>query len=593
MNIIFFSPLQEIKTHALKEAVMAKSIKKEGHQIFYVSCNGIFSNLCIPMSGGGLSVQSGKNEKETYCKRCKDRQKLVSKFLNCKIYFIDDFIDEDNLKCIDQMVTDIRMSDIENFKFEGLDIARYSSYEIIINRKKNSLNFKMDEWLDYKEYFKNSLITFFAMKKILKLNDYNAIFIHNGLYSINRVTMFLGKMYKINSYVYDRSNNFYENTNTLSIARESSYNLYFDLSRKHWSLLKNRPCSANNLKRIEKHLEMLFNSKNPYAFSTAKTNSFDLRKYFNIANHQKIVLAAASSYDEFFSAITTKALPSFEENNILFPKLEDWFAKLIEYFTIRPDFFLIIRIHPREAKLIAGTKESENIILLKHQLMNLPANIKVNWPDDNVSLYDTVDQVDLFLSAWSNIGLEMALLGKNVLLFSDKLVLYPPTINHIKDNSIDSYLENISDLLKNEPKDVKQMQIYAFRWYDILFNLSMILIKKSRFGIFLEFLYKLDENIRLPKFNKIISIFGIVIKKIFSLAFKYKNKDIILEFLYLKFCFIDQKTVKELIELIKVSGITLGDIRNPYYNQNNNNKNEEDKIKKILKKFNYNIEHFI
>ena len=95
------------------------------------------------------------------------------------------------------------------------------------------------------------------------------------------------------------------------------------------------------------------------------------------------------------------------------------------YYKVRPDLFLIIRVHPREFPNHREGQKSKNAELYEKLLTNLPSNIVVNWPSDNISVYDLAEHVDLVLNGFSSSGLEMALLGIPVLSYANEWNTYP------------------------------------------------------------------------------------------------------------------------------------------------------------------------
>jgi hypothetical protein len=111
--------------------------------------------------------------------------------------------------------------------------------------------------------------------------------------------------------------------------------------------------------------------------------------------------------------------------DLLFPTQAEWVRALIDYAATRPELFLIIRVHPREFPNKRESVTSDHARRLEAEFRNLPANVVINWPTDNLSLYDLAETTDVFLNAWSSAGKEMAMLGIPVVSYSDELGLYP------------------------------------------------------------------------------------------------------------------------------------------------------------------------
>jgi hypothetical protein len=116
---------------------------------------------------------------------------------------------------------------------------------------------------------------------------------------------------------------------------------------------------------------------------------------------------------------------------LVFPRQADWIKALIAYLGGRKELCLIIRVHPREFPNKRDGLLSEHAIGLRQIFATLPDNVRVNWPTDNVSLYDLANITDVFTNAWSSAGKEMAWLGLPVVLYSRDLTLYPADLNYV------------------------------------------------------------------------------------------------------------------------------------------------------------------
>jgi hypothetical protein len=93
--------------------------------------------------------------------------------------------------------------------------------------------------------------------------------------------------------------------------------------------------------------------------------------------------------------------------------LSDWVERSVEYFLERPQFQLVIRIHPSEAKFTYGTSISD---VIRDRFPELPPHIKPVEAKDPVNTYDLIEVADLGLVYTTTVGLEMALSGLPVVV---------------------------------------------------------------------------------------------------------------------------------------------------------------------------------
>src|SRR5262249_38520391 len=125
-----------------------------------------------------------------------------------------------------------------------------------------------------------------------------------------------------------------------------------------------------------------------------------------------------------------------------------WIRALIDWIRTKPDRFLLVRVHPREFPNKRDRKKSEHAEALERELATLPPNVRVNWPTDELSIYDVAEQADVFLNAWSSAGKEMTLLGLPVVIFCPEVLQYPAELNYVG-TTRDSYFAAIETALRD------------------------------------------------------------------------------------------------------------------------------------------------
>lgn len=99
-----------------------------------------------------------------------------------------------------------------------------------------------------------------------------------------------------------------------------------------------------------------------------------------------------------------------------FTSMHDWLAASINYFIGHPEHKLIVRVHPSETRF-PGKETREPVADFVHATFpSLPDNIIVLGPDDPTSSYPIMEESDLGLVFTSTVGIEMAVMGKPVLV---------------------------------------------------------------------------------------------------------------------------------------------------------------------------------
>ena len=92
--------------------------------------------------------------------------------------------------------------------------------------------------------------------------------------------------------------------------------------------------------------------------------------------------------------------------------LAEWVSRTILYFIGRPDVQLVIRVHPGEIL----SREYSMLDVVNQTLPELPENIHVIHPEEQINTYDLVSIAEVGLVYTTTVGLEMALRGTPVIV---------------------------------------------------------------------------------------------------------------------------------------------------------------------------------
>jgi len=167
----------------------------------------------------------------------------------------------------------------------------------------------------------------------------------------------------------------------------------------------------------------------------------------------------------------------FPDTSCIFPTQVEWIQALIAYAKQHEELCFIVRVHPRNFPNKRESVKSAQAEILEKVLMNLPDNVRVNWPADAISLYDLAEIGDVILNGWSNAGKEMSLLGLPVVLYSAELVTsYPSSVNYVG-AGLDDYFRKIEQALADgwNFENIRR----AYRWCAFEYSRSLIDISES------------------------------------------------------------------------------------------------------------------
>lgn len=460
-SIISFSPTSYYWQHSLPESILLNALG-EDYRVYYVRCNGILSGYC--------SAPSGPNfDKSLICKECKAKCDIILKYSNFEVLNLEDYIDASDLKFAQEVTQEISRNNFLSFKVKGVELGRHAVHDTLLYFKKSSLEFNDEEWCYFLKTFHSCVLSICASEKLYKKVIPDHIITYNSLYSVN--ASFLSYMEKMNV----KKHFMHSGTNLSNRIERMMLHKHFT-----WSCFKDNILKWDEFKEydytkyyssVTDHFLQLVGSKHMLVYSKKSDAKFDdLINFFNISEDEKVLVAALSSYDERFAVETVGAFSPIED--LYFKDQADWIASLIEWVRSKDNVKLIIRVHPRELPNKRDSATSEHAKKLKRVLVDLPDNVYVNWPQDNISVYDLFKISDGILNAWSSIGKEAALFGIPVLCYSEKLLIYPKDLNFIAKDKID-YFNKLEHIIN---KDCWSLEISkkTFDWLSFEFEISQI-----------------------------------------------------------------------------------------------------------------------
>jgi len=451
MKIIFFSSHTATWFFAIAEAVIAHALQKRGHNVLFITPGNMFAEI--------------SNVKQ---------EQILRQEFDLRGYEIGAILTTDDLKKTSSIMKTLNNKNFGKLEIDGIQIGKIALYEFLLHHKKMDAKLTKKEWRLCRTEIKNTLLSFYACRRIIKREKPDRILVYNALYSVNHVWEKYASRTGIPVYFLHHGVNFSDIDNTLIIAKKNTF-YFIKTLRKIWSNIKEVSVNRKALGYVTNHFLELLKAKHYLVYSTPQSKQkISVRKMFNVEEGQKLMVATMSSYDEMFAAeyVGEWKMPK----NLIFVDQTQWIKSLINYVKNKKDKFLIIRVHPREFPNKRDGVKSEHAKMLEKVLKDLPDNVRINWPADKLSIYDLAHEADAFLNAWSTVGIEMSLLGIPVVLYSKDLTLYPSDLNYVAKNRKE-YFEKIEIALKegwSYEKIIKTYRWLALSYYQTIMRFRYI-----------------------------------------------------------------------------------------------------------------------
>ena len=470
MRILNLVTYPIISSYSGPSKIVGEMLRGLGHEVVELSCSGFGVSSCPAVEYRyGKTIVSEK-EKERICKQCRSMSHALKNGRNESVIQIDEFIESyEYSHCILRAKSLVAKPKV-TLTPEELKLISYASYEILLRHKFENGVVPESHFQELENAVYVCMLAQIAIKRFLKHNyKFDRIIINNGLRGLNRTIL--------NCLIEDGVKPIYINAGA-NIAHQLSQIMIFNseessldwASSPGWQELKSSDAEIPRLQQIKDHFGSLFAAKSNFVYSVSsrRLSSDAINKKLSLSGDKTTFLATLASNDERMTAKSVGALEFLDIRTSLFDSQIEWIKFLIKEFQVRPNLQLIIRVHPREFPNKRESVTSQHAIELLRELNDLPTNVHVNWPSDEISLYDLVQVIDIGLVATSTTGLQLATLGIPIGLHNTSLLTgYTTDIGTALDSTSKyrAFLDSAEDLQWSVGN-----VITGLKWHSYLFN---------------------------------------------------------------------------------------------------------------------------
>jgi hypothetical protein len=473
-TFLFFS----LHTHVLP---FTEGQIRIGDMLLGKGCQPVFviiSKCTCSLPLNFLQEQSGRAVK---CEQCCAEEELLKKTLKgWLVYNLADYSQNNDLADTNQSLDLIDWHDVAGFSFRGIDIGKAALHDVALKFKIDTTFFQEHSHIreEYKAILCGCIITLLRFQRLFDALKADAVIVYNANYSINRSIAMHCELHGVPVYSMTGGNSLRHVWDTLILTKGSSMDVHRSGCDLNWRKgAGERVSDRHEVRAVGEHFEELLAGRKSHAYSAPAGSSSpsSLIPCGQSPNSfQSVLLLCLSSPDEYVACMTSGICPDYPRDKYLFATQIDMVNFLISKVAEDRDLHLIIRVHPREFPNKREGRISENALRLQEVFKDLPQNVTVNWPDQQVSFYDLMQHVDIVLAAGSTTLLESSVFGCPIVLPYSPLRYYDSCANVVcKDR--EAYWQSILEF-SEKPWSVER-SIKSFRWYWMMLFGSTISIK--------------------------------------------------------------------------------------------------------------------
>lgn len=395
-KILSFAPFGNFMVHNQVDMVTSLATRLRGADFAVVLCDGIYKDCDVTCHDGDKAAQT--------CQACALTSSRFFGNFQVPSFQIRNYIREEDWQHAEHWVNSLSPDTYSSAEYNGLPFGDWaiSSISSSLRITRAGLSYPKAKRL-HRQYIINAFITYLAMERIIEEYCPTSILLFNGRFAPYRVVYEMSKRKGIPCVVHERG--YVDDTFILFENHHFGELTPFHEFAEAW---RDIPLSRPELERLKQYFMNREAGKdsNFVAFIDYQTEYREVKHRLRIPEEKRVFTVFTSS--EYELAFSNDYQTDFSQLEVI--------GKLIEVFRERDDI-LVIRHHP----YIAGNSISPPDWLFLsdaiEQGKNLPPNIKIVYPTEQLSTYALFWNSQASISFFSSTGPEGLARGLPVACF--------------------------------------------------------------------------------------------------------------------------------------------------------------------------------
>ncbi len=401
-RILFYSPYGEWYLHTLYEITIAHALKLRGAEFKFIGCDAVFSDC-------DQHWEAASPRTEQSCTVCREFQNRVFSNLQIEPVWLSDKLDNNAKHEVDDWVNSLQDHELLNADFKGYKLGNWVESSVHSFYRIKELDFNEPRIVKtYRSFLSGAALACLALNKYFDEFKPDVLMLLNGRFFSHRVAFEIARERGVTVYTHERG----RTDNTLRIYKDETF-LTFNTLAESWEAWKEVPLTRQEMQTVDKIMEERAKGINTGWKSFVRGDKKRWEDFFStIKAHpdDKIVTLFTSSDDE--AGVSKAWLPHIIDQF-------EWINRTIEYFKNKPEYKLVIRVHPNTiGHTGVNFQFLKKIIDLKKKATS---QVHIVMPQDNVNSYQLLEVSEAVLTYFSSLSLEAVLRGKPALVCSKGL----------------------------------------------------------------------------------------------------------------------------------------------------------------------------
>jgi Capsule polysaccharide biosynthesis protein len=465
-RILIFSPYALWSFHTAYEGTIAKACKAQGATVEYLVCDGL-----LPECDQHWDSKANGPRPFDLCQRCQTAAKTSLQDLGFPYRWLGDFVTPAERTAAFAWAQSVPPAELRQASFRETPIGEWVLSSVISYFRQYPPD--LNNWhvvSVYRGFLFSGALVAAGIKNYLEANTIDSALLFNGRQSITRVALELFRRRGIPVLTHERAEYQRGHIN----VKPNAHCMSPEPFRDFWNNWGQTPLSRQSLDVTLKWLVQRRYGANLawIPFNTSSVRDSSLRTRMNLSEDKRLFALFTSSSDEV--AGDPQMRGPYESQDV-------WVRDVVKWAGSRNDVELIIKVHPNLGGNQYIGEASGELRIYEEMKSALPANVRIVLPKDSANAYSLAEEADVGLTFGSTIGLEMAMLGKPVVLASRALYEHGSQVLTVRSK------ESLAGILERclESSASREIQREAFRLaYYYIFKFELPFPTVTMLGIY-------------------------------------------------------------------------------------------------------------
>lgn len=435
------------------ESMLAAALTLRGAEVHTLLCDAILPG-CLQAHIGLVpdpAVLANYRLAEKVCGRCYPQGEAVFGPLETKMHRLSESVTEEELVEARRIANECPAEDIKQMRFLDMAVGEHAMAGALRYFARGDLSAEPMGEIVLRRYLEASLISAFAMTRLIDTYGFDVACFHHGLYVPQGI---VGEACRtqgvrvVNWVVAYRQN-------TLIFSHDDTY---------HHTLMTEPTDGWRGMEFTDKHeqdivayLKSRWDGSRDWIYFHEKPNE-------NMtAFAENVGLDLSKPCIGLLTNVMWDAQLHYPAN--AFPNMLDWVLRSISYFEKRPDLQLLIRVHPAEVR---GTLPSRQPLVdeIAKAFPTLPSNVFLIPPESPVSTYAAMELCDSVIIYGTKTGVELSSIGIPVIVAGEAWIRNKGLTQDA--SSPEHYFELLDSLplgAPMPPEQIRSARRYAYHFF--------------------------------------------------------------------------------------------------------------------------------